>query len=729
MLSPTDDRNSSMILVVDDDITIRFMVRESLEQIGFLVEEAVNGKQAIDLVSELKPDIILLDVMMPEMDGFTACELIRKLPECQHTPILMMTGLDDLESINKSYQVGATDFATKPINYLLLSHRLLYMLRAKQTADDLRSSQNRLDHAQRIAKLGYWEWDFNSNLVSWSEQVGEIMDLPVTKSYGDLDYFFQSVHKKDLDNVINIVQSARHNNKNYSIEHRIVCKSMQIKSVYQEAEVVYNDAGKPIRLIGTIQDITERKKAENKIERLSHYDKVTGLPNRIFLRRKLSQTILKNREAGLISAILTLDLDHFKRLNDTLGHTNGDEVLREVATRLNHCITQFGRDRAIKLNIERISSTLLSVETTLSHFGGDEFVVLMDGLSEIEDAAVLSRKINEEIARPLEINGNTLSITTSIGISAYPDDGDDVDSLLKQSGAALYHAKSEGRNCYKFYTAAMNARAFERLSLEVNLRKALEDKQFLLFYQPKVSVTTGKVMGMEALIRWRHPELGMVSPAEFIPVAEQTGLIIPLGEWIFTEACRQIKTIQAEGLPPLTVAVNLSGAQFNQEDLPYKLFKIVQETGIEAEQIELEITESLIMNNVEAAIKILHELQDLGFSIAIDDFGTGYSSLSYLKRFPISTLKIDQSFVRDIEHDHDDAAIVEAVIALAHSLRLKVVAEGVEDKNQLSILKNKNCDIIQGYYYSRPLAAEDFIEWVEQQSSQQPELDEDAQPA
>ncbi len=724
MFSNSNGRDTSLILVVDDDITVRFMVRESLEQIGFQVEEAENGQRAVDRVEELKPDIILLDVMMPIMDGFDACEKIRAIPECKYIPILMMTGLDDLDSINRSYQVGATDFATKPINYLLLSHRLLYMLRSKETADDLRASQDRLDHAQRIAKLGYWEWDFDTNLVNWSVQVGEILDLPPTRTFGDADYFFQNVHKKEIDKVLDTIQTAKRDKHKLGIEHRVVSRSMQVKTVYQEAEILVNDNGEPIRLMGTIQDITERKKAENKIERLSHYDKVTGLPNRVFLRRKLNQAIANNRNTQQVLAVLTLDLDHFQRLNDSLGHTSGDEVLREVGKRLNSCLAH-DQNHGTGPN-DHYTGINLSAEITLAHFGGDEFVVVMDGLAEVEEAAIMARRINEEIAKPVSINGNQLSVSVSIGISAFPDDGEDVDTLLKQSGSALYHAKSEGRNCYKFFTSSMNARAFERLSLEVNLRKALDENQFMLFYQPKVSGLTTEVTSMEALIRWRHPELGMVSPAEFIPVAEQTGLIIPLGEWIFAEACRHIKFMQEKSLPNLSVAVNLSGAQFDQENLPRELIRIVNDIGVDPAQIELEITESLIMNNVDRAIGILNELRELGFSIAIDDFGTGYSSLSYLKRFPISTLKIDQSFIRDIDHDPDDAAIVEAIIALAHSLRLKVVAEGVEDQPQLDLLQEKKCDLIQGYFYSRPLSGDDFIVWANEHLDLKEESEEES---
>ena len=713
MLPFIEDRHSSIILVVDDDITIRFMVKESLEQLGFIVEEAENGKQAVDRARELKPDIILLDVMMPEMDGFTACPLIREIPECQHTPILMMTGLDDLESINKSYQVGATDFATKPINYTLLSHRLLYMLRSKQTADDLRASQQRLDQAQRLAKVGYWEWDFK-NLISWSEQVTDTFWLPSEKPFGDTTYFFQHLYKNDMGKVKAALKLARDKQQNFSIEYRLKNKSGQSRVVFHEAEVNYNNSGKPASLIGTIQDITDRKRAEFEIQKLANFDKVTGLPNRASLRQKLEKIVSQKSSPDHITAILTLDLDHFKRLNDTLGHDRGDELLRKIASRLSICIEDYEHETDDDLSSTRMRKPKSSLENTLAHFGGDEFVVMMNGVRAVEDAAIMARKINEVISQPVEVHGNVVSVTTSIGISAFPEDGNDVDTLLKQSGAALHHAKSEGRNCYKFFTASMNARAFERLSLEVNLRKALEKDQFLLFYQPKVDAMSGHTQGMEALIRWKHPELGMISPTEFIPVAEQTGLIIPMGQWIFEEACRFIKTMQEQELPPLTIAVNISGAQFSQVDLPSLLSNTARNFDINPQQIELEITESLIMNDVRQAIDTLNKLRDFGFSIAIDDFGTGYSSLAYLKRFPITTLKIDQSFVQSIDKDEDDKAIVQTIISLAHGLRLKVVAEGIEEEEQLCILKDQGCDLIQGYYFSRPLNGEDFIDWTKQ---------------
>ncbi len=710
MLPVNEEKNSPLILVIDDDVTIRFMINETLETLGFIVEEAENGIQGIERARELKPDIILLDVMMPEMDGFTACPQIREIPHCRHTPVLMMTGLDDIESINKAYQVGATDFATKPLNYTLLSHRLLYMLRSKQTADELRANQEKLDHAQRLAKLGYWEWDLN-NFVTWSEQVTETFWLPKGKTCGELSYFFQNLHKKDMEKVRAALKLAKEKEQNFSLEYRVRNHEGKVRIIFHEAKVNYNEGRKPISLIGTIQDITERKRAEYEIQKLANYDKVTGLPNRTSLRQKLEKIIARAPSSQQVTAILTLDLDHFKRLNDTLGHQAGDQLLRKIASRLNEFIENSAYG-SVDLTSTRLQQKKHALELTLSHFGGDEFVILIDGAPTIENVASIARKLNEIIAEPIDLDGNVISMTASIGISAWPEDGKDVDTLLKQSGSALYHAKSEGRNCYKFFTAAMNARAFERLSLEINLRKAIEKEQFMLFYQPKVDALSGSILGMEALIRWKHPELGMISPADFIPVAEQTGMIIPIGQWIFEEACRFLNKIEEHNLPPLTVALNLSGAQFTQKGLPEELGNSVAKAGIAPQQIELEITESLLMENIEEAIKIMNRLREIGFSIAIDDFGTGYSSLSYLKRFPAATLKIDQSFIRDIDKDADDRSIVQAIITLAHSLRLKVVAEGIEKREQLAVLREQGCDLIQGYYYSHPLCCEDFLDWI-----------------
>jgi predicted signal transduction protein with EAL and GGDEF domain len=408
-----------------------------------------------------------------------------------------------------------------------------------------------------------------------------------------------------------------------------------------------------------------------------------------------------------------INLDHFQRINDTLGINIGDELLREVARRLSDC--SYDEERNLEATLWRFPVAEGSGDL-VAHLGGDEFVVILPNLCDIEDAAMVARRISANLARPMSLRNNDFCITASIGISVYPDDGHDAEDMLKQCGAALNCAKNDGRNCYRFYKSSMNARAYERLVMEAKLRQALDLQQFRIYYQPRVSADGENVLGMEALIRWAHPDLGMIPPAEFIPIAEETGLIILIGQWILAEVCRQVVEWRTMGLPALRVSVNLSPVQFKHESLHRNLTEILAKSGLEPRFLELEITESLLMHDVESTITLLHKLKAVGLSISIDDFGTGYSSLSYLKRFPISTLKIDQSFVRDLKNDPDDVAIVQAIIALAHSLRLQVVAEGVEQKSQMNILRELGCDEVQGYYFSRALPPEAFAAWVQARS-------------
>ena len=698
----TERQDGGCILIVDDDITARMMASVALEQAGFTVAEAANGQQALDEFAAIRPDLILMDVMMPEMDGYTACQRIRLTDAGAHTPILMLTGLDDLESINRAYEAGATDFATKPINFLLLPHRVLYMLRAKRTADELRASEARLANAQRIAKLGHFEWNVETGQFECSPQIGEIFGLRSGERIDSQEALLRHVFPEDRDVFADMIQTAIHERRRYAVEHRILRGDDTVRTVYQEGEFITGTDRPGLWLSGTIQDVTERRRMEKQVHQLAFYDGVTGLPNRTFMRRQLAQALNMAQRHNRIMAVMVMDVDHFGRINDTLGHKAGDELLREVARRIVNCVRGGPRD----------PRTGEAINDTAARMGGDEFAIVLTEVQAAEDAALIARRIREALTPPCVVGDTEVAVTVSIGISVFPIDSRDAESLLKQADAAMRHAKNMGRDRYQFSTATINARAFERLSLENNLRKALAAGQFELHYQPKVRMSDGVPMGMEALVRWRHPDLGMVSPAEFIPVAEETGLIVPLGEWILREACRQVRAWQDEGLPPLIVSVNLSAAQFRQEGLRGLVAGIVGECRLDPAFLELEMTESLLMNDLESSIRLMHDLTSVGLSMSIDDFGVGYSSLSYLKRFPIHTLKVDQSFVRDTPDDADDAAIVTAIIALAHSLRLKVVAEGVEHEAQLQFLKRLRCDAIQGYYFSRPLPPAEFSAWI-----------------
>jgi len=446
------------------------------------------------------------------------------------------------------------------------------------------------------------------------------------------------------------------------------------------------DDGAPM-LLSVTRDITERKLAERRLSYLAHNDHLTGLPNRMQFIERLEQAMADADHDERLVGIVFLDLDRFKYINDSLGHEAGDILLQELAMRLSGAVRR---------------------GDTIARFSGDEFALVLADMAHVDDATQVAQKILDVFKQPFRISGRELFLTASLGITLYPFDDRDASGLLRNADVAMYRAKESGRNSYQFYAVEMTAKATERLSLENDLRSALDRGEMLLHYQPIADCRTGRLLGMEALLRWNHPGRGMISPLQFIPLAEETGLIVPIGEWVLRTACEQCKVWHKLGYPSLTVAVNLSARQFHRQDLASSIHDILQATGLNPACLILELTESLIMQQADTSIAALRELKAMDMRLSVDDFGTGYSSLSYLKRFPIDTLKIDKSFVRDIPGDTDDAAIAGAVITMAHSLGLKVVAEGVETAEQLQFLREHNCDTMQGYYFSRPLPAEQF---------------------
>ena len=461
-------------------------------------------------------------------------------------------------------------------------------------------------------------------------------------------------------------------------------------------------------LLEAVIDITERKQSEEKIRSLALYDGLTGLPNRTFYKELLVRAIAIAQRRRKPLATLFIDLDFFKRINDTLGHSDGDRLLQAVAERLVSCV--------------RISDSVARPEedaaaSTVSRLGGDEFIVLLNELSDAKYAALVAHRILDDLLSPFMLSGQEVVISASIGISLYPLDGGDPEALLKNADIAMYQAKEQGRNNFQFYSPAMNKTALERLTLENDLRKALERQEFLLYYQPKVDIPTRRIIGVEALIRWKHATRGLVSPVEFIPLAEETGLIVPIGEWVLRTACAQNKAWQAAGFSPIAMSVNLSNRQFGQKDLVDTVVGILKTVDTDPRYLELEITESTIMHDPDKAIAALHKLKGMGIAVSIDDFGTGYSSLNYLRRLPLDCLKIDRSFIMNIITNPDDAAITAAVVAMAHSLKLRVVAEGVETEEQLAFLRGLGCDEAQGYLFSRPVPADEFARLISPVSS------------
>lgn len=449
-------------------------------------------------------------------------------------------------------------------------------------------------------------------------------------------------------------------------------------------QYIQHENEKP-RFVAIVRDISEQIEVREKLHHLAHHDHLTGLPNRLLFMDRLERTLLR-RSRGQV-AVVFLDLDRFKVINDTLGHASGDQVLKLLSKRLINGIRK---------------------SDTLARFSGDEFAIILEDVTSSDEVVVVVRNLFELFFRPFTIENRELFITASIGISLSPDDGEDIQALLKNADIAMYRAKELGGNTYQFYSADMSNKALERLSLETDLRYALEREEYKLVYQPQLDQTSGTIIGCEALLRWNHPEFGLVGPDDFIPVLEDTGLIEAVGEWVLIESCKQAKIWQEKYNKNFRISVNLSARQFRSNDLVIKIADCLEQTQLKANTLELEITESILINNTDAIQVTMHELEALGLRIALDDFGTGYSSLSYLKRFPINTIKIDKSFVRDITTDEDDAAIVSAIIAIAKSLKMDLVAEGVETQQQLDFIVDKGCDVIQGFLFSMPVAAEEM---------------------
>jgi diguanylate cyclase (GGDEF)-like protein len=731
----------SKILIIDDDPAICGVIADYLSNKGFVVLEAEDGTVGLNLFARENPDLVLLDLRLPGMDGLEILSCINK--DSPDTPVVIVSGQGTIKDAIAALKTGAWDYITKPIfDMNILNITVNHVLeRAKQIHEknkyhknlEEKLRQGTSDLEQRSLELEKAYHNLNCEIEE-RRRVEEVIQQEHTFIQTIIegvrdparivspDFEIQMMNQAALailpsrqanQEQLNCYQAYRQINtpctgqdhqcvlkeviktgKTVAIYHKEILGEDKERVFEIKASPLWNADGTLHGILEVIRNITEDLSAETQLrehrERLHHlvyHDTLTNLPNRVLLQDRLSRMMIKAKRNNTFVAILFLDLDRFKKINETLGHDVGDKLLLEVARRIENCVRK---------------------SDTVARLGGDEFAVLLDDLRDIKFVAVVARKILHALSKPIMIQKYELYATSSIGISLYPNDSEDEDVLLRSADTALYRAKDAGKNNYQFYTADMNTRAFEFLLLESGLRKALDNDELVVHYQPVINLEDKKLIGMEALLRWKHPEKGMVSPADFIPLAEETGLIESIGKWVLRAACAQNKKWQDAGYPPVTMSVNMSARQFNKKNLVETIGEILEETGLRPEYFCIEITESIIMKDVESTITKLNQLHKMGISLSIDDFGTGYSSLNYLKLFPIDNLKIDRSFVFNITSDSTDAAIAASVILLAHSMNLKVTAEGVETNEQLEMLRRQGCDYVQGFFFSKPIAAEKF---------------------
>lgn len=801
-------RKTPLVLIVDDERLMRTMLRDTLEAAGFGVVEASNGREAMERARQIHPDLIVLDVIMPDMDGFEVCSQLRKINEIRHLPILMVTASEEREVAERAYAAGATDFIPKPINAAHLRHHVRYMLRASLNVEELRQKEQRLAHAQRLARLGNWEWERGEDRLRLSEEARRILAVADDAVSLTLAAYLEHIHPREREAIRRGLDQLWQNGPPLDLDFRLLRPDGTERFVHGQADRIVDAGGDAVRLVGTIQDISERKRIEEKLtlagkvfhssgdmilitdmqgrvvdvndtfcrltgfrrekivgwplgdllsgqhdsefyrhiwqtvtdkgfwqgevwsrrqdgesfpalvsvnaarsdgeenghyvfsatdlsrlretERqlhyLSHFDPLTDLPNRLLFLDRLQQSLVgENSHQGQV-AVLFIDLDDFKEINDTLGSQTGDRVLQEVARKIKECIR---------------------ASDTVARPGSDEFAVILREVVPGGDAASVAQKLVDSLSTPFAFVGREFYVTLSIGIALSDIDGTDPEELIQKAETAMVCAKEQGKNRYIFFSEAMNQQVQERLAMKTSLRRSLERDQFLLHYQPKFNSVTREFTGLEALARWQHPDRGLIAPAHFITLAEETGLIVPLGEMTLRKACRQNRQWQERGYHPFPVAVNLSAQQFGEQDLVDTVCRALRDTGLSPQCLELEITESVILQDTERAIDILRKLKNMGIRIALDDFGTGFSSLDYLRRFPLDVLKIDHTFVRGVVSSEQDAAIVRAIIAMAHSMRLKVVAEGVETEEQRVFLREQGCDEVQGYLVALPVPPEE----------------------
>ena len=676
------------ILIVDDDAAHRNLLCQYLTRAGYSTCSAEDGYQAIALAKAQKFDLLLLDIGMPDLDGIAVLQKLRRLYTVTELPIIMVTGRSDSTDIVQALQLGANDYVTKPLDLPVVLARIHSQVSRKHVDAALRQSEERYALAMQGANDGLWDWDLHRHEIYFSPRWKAMLGYTKDEIGTSTEEWFSRVHPDDLDSLqARLTDHLKGLTPHFEYEHRMLHKSGNYHWMRSRGLAVHDAHGRPSRMAGSLTDITESKVS----------DPLTGLPNRLLFLDRLGRAIERTkRHRDYLFAVLFIDLNRFKMINDSFGHSVGDELLSIIARRLE-----------ISLRASDTVARLIS-EHTIARFGGDEFALLLEDIQHVSDATRIADRMHMEISLPCTLNGHDIFPTTSIGIALSTTGYDHAEDILRDAGIALHQAKVDGHVPYVVFDQTMHVRTVAHLQLETDLRRAIEHEEFRVYYQPIVSLTPCRIIGFEALVRWRHPQRGFVSPVEFIPVAEKTRLIIPIGTYVLHAACQQTRIWQKHlpAYPFLLISVNLSGIQFIQPNLVELVNNTLQEADLTPHSVKLEITESVLMDNVDAAMEILTRLHTLGIKLGLDDFGTGYSSLSCLHRYPFDMLKLDKSFVQRLGTDDESAEIVRTIVTLAHNLGLEVIAEGIETPQQLTYLKTLGCEYGQGYLFSQPVDTE-----------------------
>jgi diguanylate cyclase (GGDEF)-like protein/PAS domain S-box-containing protein len=695
----TPDMQPRTILIVDDDPTLRSMLSKLLSRADYRVLQAKDGQEGLAAYEEQLPEMVITDINMPNMNGYELCAAVRKARHGQYVPILIMTGSEGFESVDAAYNAGATDFVSKPLNFALLVHRIRYILRSRDTFVAWQETQ------EQRSKLG-WVLNNSSNEIVFLDSAGQVTDAN-DSALRNAGFTRNAIIGKPMREIISPAKDrkpmgeliARFASGQSHETHFAGQVKRSNGTFYPIDGHIYSVASELTgerEMILMFEDVTQRKLTDRRMHKLAYYDALTNLPNRTLFVNNFKRHLELARRQKYNMALLFVDLDNFKDVNDTLGHNAGDELLRRLS-------------QVILASIRAGDLMGMLDDESLSRFGGDEFAILLNHISRPADAIEISQRIINATKTPIKINGRELVVTPSIGIVLFPDHGGDVDTLLRKADIAMYEAKKRGRSSYHIYSDTIFNHGLDKQDMLRNLEMAVERKELVLYYQPKFFTESGAMSGFEALLRWNRGDSGLAPPDTFIPLAEESGLIRPMGAWVIWQACRQIHEWQQQGVSfPTEIAVNLSAMQLHDNEVVTTVEQALKYFQVDPANLKFEITETAIMENMSSCLDVLIELKTLGCRLSMDDFGTGYSSLSYLSQFPLDELKVDRSFISRISEDEGNNGIVRAIVAMSKSLGLQVVAEGIETPEQLDFVTQIGVEQFQGYLRARPMTKEDI---------------------